>query len=122
MENSPELDGKFLGTISADFIKVCDNLKEAAYLLRARKISEYPIFIIAKHPLQLGLTLIEAGDFGNEWYYNFSMMEEMVQRGIIDGEKKELFISVYKNPDEFCCLFVVHPDFSNFVYIPYPED
>ncbi len=31
-------------------------------------------------------------------------------------------LKVYKNPDEFCCLFALIGDFSGFVFVPYPED
>jgi hypothetical protein len=34
MFNDPELNGKYLGTISEDFIKVADTLKEASYQIR----------------------------------------------------------------------------------------
>ena len=49
-------------------------------------------------------------------------MEELVQRELISEENLEEFRNAYKDPDEFCCLFVVDRDFVNFVYIPYPED
>ena len=32
------------------------------------------------------------------------------------------FKEIYKDPDEFCCLFVIDKDFTNFIFIPYPED
>ena len=28
----------------------------------------------------------------------------------------------YKDADEFCCLFVLDKEFTNFVFVPYPED
>ena len=34
----------------------------------------------------------------------------------------DLFKENYKDPDEFCCLFVIDEDFHRFVYIPYPND
>jgi len=123
--NDPELNGKYLGTISADFIKVSDTLKEAAYLLRERKISEYPIFPVSKEIINLGKILIgslERPDLDLKWNYHFSMLEEFVQRGIVNEEAIELFKSSWRDPEEYCCLFVVEPNFTNFVYIPYPED
>jgi hypothetical protein len=49
-------------------------------------------------------------------------VDEFVERKIIEKEKLGLFKEAYKNPEEFCCLFVIDEDFTNFVYIPYPED
>ena len=43
MQNDPELDGKYLGTISQDFAIVSDTLKEASYLIRKREFSEFPM-------------------------------------------------------------------------------
>ena len=57
-ENDPELNGKYLGTVTKDFIQVCDVLKEAAYQLKARKISDYPIFPISKVNLPVGQLLL----------------------------------------------------------------
>ena len=34
--NSPDLNGKYLGLISSDFIKVADALKEASYQIKKR--------------------------------------------------------------------------------------
>ena len=42
MQNDPELSGKYLGTITQDFVLVCNTIKEAAYQMRKREISDYP--------------------------------------------------------------------------------
>ncbi len=56
--NDPELDGKFLGTVSKDFVIVCDTIKEAAYQLKVRGLSDYPIFPICKAELPIGQLLL----------------------------------------------------------------
>ncbi|MEM1134414.1 MAG: hypothetical protein AAGI07_01150 [Bacteroidota bacterium] len=124
MENSPELDGKYLGEITKDFVKVANTLKEAAYLLQARKIAEYPIFILAKNKVEVGQLLIAKDEtaLDLEWNYHFSFLDEFIQRKLVVEDKVADFKSAYKDPDEFCCLFVIDKDFVNFVYIPYPED
>lgn len=125
MNNSPELNGKakYLGTITSDFIQVCDTLKDASYHIRRQKVSEYPIFIIAKTEISLGALLVGKQDKPElKWNYNASYLQEFVQKKVIEAEKEELFAKTYKNPDEFCCLFVIDDDFTNFIFIPYPED
>ena len=47
-DNDPTLNGKYLGSITQDFVIVSDTLKEAAYQVRKQGFSEYPIFPIAK--------------------------------------------------------------------------
>jgi hypothetical protein len=121
--NSPELDGKHLGIISTDFVIVAEFLKEASYQIRTRGFSKYPIFAVSQNPVPIGSKLIGIHEMnGNQWHYHASMMEEFVQRAIIAEENIEVFKTSYKDPDEFCCLFVLDKDFASFVYIPFPED
>jgi len=47
-------------------------------------------------------------------------MEEFLERQLI--EKEADFKSIFKPADEFCCLFVVKEEFTNFLFIPYPVD
>lgn len=47
---------------------------------------------------------------------------EFVQRELVAEDKESLFKDNYKDPDEFCCLFVVDKEFTNFLYVPYPID
>lgn len=55
-DNDPELNGKYLGTITKDFVKVADTLKEASYQVRSRKFSDFPIFPVCKsdQPIEIG--------------------------------------------------------------------
>jgi hypothetical protein len=122
MNNDPELSGKYLGTISSDFVKVADTLKEASYQIRKRGISEYPVFPICKDSQPIGQVILAQNQVNTEWNYYASFLDEFIQRGIIDSDKQADFKEAYKEPDEFCCLFVIDKDFTNFVFIPYPED
>lgn len=122
MYNDPELSGKYLGTISSDFVKVCDTLKEASYQIRKRSISQFPIFPVCKEKQPIGELILPQHVAETEWNYYASFMDEFVQRGLIDEDKQEDFEKAYKEPDEFCCLFVIDREFTNFVFIPYPED
>lgn len=122
MNNDPALNGKYLGTISSDFIKVSDNLKEASYQIRTRGFSEYPIFPVSKTDVPVGQTLIKKGELETEWNYHASFIDEFIQREIIPAESLKEFEQAYKDADEFCCLFVIDEKFTNFVFIPYPND
>lgn len=122
MNNDPELNGKFLGTITSDFLKVADTLKESSYQIRKRGFSEYPIFPISKIDIPIGRLLIEKKELDTKWDYRVTYLDEFTQRKLIVEEKVEDFKATYKDPDEFCCLFVVEPEFTKFLYIPYPED
>lgn len=121
MQNDPELSGKYLGTISQDFVKVSDTLKEASYQIRTSGF-EYPIFVICKDRQPIGQLMIDQIQNGTDWNYYASFLDEFLQRGLIMKDKLQAFEEAYKNPDEFCCLFVVDQQFTNFVFIPFPED
>lgn len=121
MTNDPELSGKYLGTISSDFARVSDTLKEASYQIRKSGF-ECPIFPISAEDQPIGQVLIQNSDVGTKWNYYASFLDEFVQRELVAKEKEEDFRNTYKDPDEFCCLFVIDKDFTRFVFIPYPED
>jgi hypothetical protein len=116
------LSGQYLGAISGDFIKVADKLKETSYLIRKQGGYDHPVFPISKVPLSVGALLIEQGEADNQWHYYAAYLDLLIQCGLVTKDRVTAFHSIYKNPDEFCCLLVVDTDFINFVYIPYPEE
>ncbi|HBH22867.1 MAG TPA: hypothetical protein DDY13_05530 [Cytophagales bacterium] len=120
--NDPELDPKFMGEISQDFIKVSETLKEASYQIRKRGFSEYPIFPISRTEIPIGKLLFNRTDVDTRWNYYATYLDEFLQRELISDDKLDDFVGTYKDPDEFCCLFVVDQEFTNFLYIPYPID
>lgn len=120
--NDPELNGKYLGTITKDFIKISEILKEASYQVRSRKFSDYPIFPISKNDQPIGQLLLGKDEKKLDWNYFITYLDEFLQRKLIAEELVEDFKASFKDPDEFCCLFVIDGEFTRFVYIPYPED
>ncbi|GAB2614673.1 hypothetical protein [Belliella aquatica] len=120
--NDPELSGKYLGTITKDFINVSDILKEASYQVRSRKFSQYPIFPISKEEQPIGQLLLGKEEKKLDWNYYITYVDEFIQRKLIAEDLLEEFEKNYKNPDEFCCLFVMDKEFTSFVYIPFPEE
>lgn len=122
MQNDPELNPKKMGAISADFLKVADLLKESAYQIKKRGYSDFPIFPISKAPSPVGQLLYEKEMMKTDWDYYVTYLDEFLQRQLIDADKEEEFKNNYKDPEEFCCLFVIEKDFTNFVFIPYPID
>jgi hypothetical protein len=124
LQDTNQLDGKYLGTITSDFVRVADRLRETAYIIRERGKYDCPIFIIATTPIHLGPLLIDKGEMQNEWYYYATYLEALVQAQLIAPDKQADFKNVYKDPDEFCCLLVIDAaqGFHKFISIPYPED
>lgn len=121
MHNELSLNGEYLGMLSADFVKVAGRLKEASYLIRKQGGYDSPIFLISKVPIAVGALLIEKGEADNHWGYYAAYLDVLIQCRLVDERRATAFQNTYKNPDEFCCLLVVDTDFTNFVYMPYPE-
>lgn len=122
MNNDPELDGKYLGKITKDFAQVAEVLKEASYQIRRREISAFPIFPVSRQILPVGQVILPIGHLGIKWNFSASFLQEFIDRKLVLKENEDRFKSTYREPDEYCCLFVVDEGFTNFVYIPYPED
>jgi hypothetical protein len=66
--NDPELNGKYLGTITKDFATASDTIKEASYQIRKRDISQYPVFVFARQMVQLGSLLINGDELELQWH------------------------------------------------------
>ena len=125
MDNDPELQakGRFLGTITTDFARASDVLRDTSEAIRDREHSRHPIFVFSREPVTLGALLLNAPDRLMQWHIFASSLEEFTQRGLVEeGEGETAFRAAYKDPDEYACLFVVDPEFMEFVFLPYPED
>ncbi|RRB02612.1 hypothetical protein [Larkinella rosea] len=121
--NSPDVNRKLMSLVSTDFVKVADTLKEASYVIRKRGFTENPIFVASRRAVDVGQLLLGPKEItDNAWTYRASLLEEFVQRKLVAEESVNDFKENYKNPDEYCCLFVVDADFAGFIFIPFPED
>jgi len=96
-----------------------ESIREVAVEIMVEGLSNYPIFIAHQHELNLGEVILDRHDLNTEWSIHASTMEEFLEKGIIKGILKERFVSTYKNPHDFMCVFVVVPEGANFVYYPY---
>lgn len=92
-------------------------LAQAADVILDENVSKYPIFIIHQQELSMGVSLIEAGD-KLKWSVNASTLEEFVTKELIFMEKAPDFISTYKNPEEYLCLFVLSELGAQFIFMP----
>jgi L-cysteine desulfidase len=96
-----------------------ESIREVAVEIMVEGLSSTPIFIAHQHEIKLGEVILDRNELNTEWSIHASTIEEFIERGIIKTELKERFLSTYKNPNDFMCLFVVVPEGANFVYYPY---
>src|SRR5580692_322545 len=98
-----------------------ESLHEVAIEIMVEGLSRYPIFIAHQHELNLGELILDRYDLNTEWSIHASTLEEFVEKNVIKPVLKDRFISTYKDPYEFMCVFVVVPEGANFIYYPYPK-
>jgi hypothetical protein len=108
-----------LKSLQADLDFYSDSLKEVAVEIDVEGVSSYPIFVAHQHEMKIGELIIDREELGTQWTIHASTLEEFIEKGLIQKDKKALFESNYKDSSEFMCVFVVVPEGANFVFYPY---
>ena len=93
-------------------------LSQAADTVLEQEVSSYPIFVVAQQSLSMGLSLIKVGQMEGEWRVHVSTLEEFAAKKVVDMEKVNDFKSIYKNPTEYLCLFLIEDIGATFVFLP----
>ncbi|MEM6963270.1 MAG: hypothetical protein AAF573_00805 [Bacteroidota bacterium] len=93
-------------------------LGKAVDSVLAQEVSSYPIFVLHRQEIELGLPLITEVKDAEGWLVNVSTVEEFSTKQVIEASRVKHFTKIYKNPTEFLCLFVIDDFGANFVFIP----
>lgn len=93
-------------------------LGKASETILTQNVSEYPIFIAHQQQMDIGIPIMEKDTIKGDWSINASTLEEFTTKGLIQVNKIDDFKSVYKNPEEFLCLFVISEIGATFVFLP----
>jgi len=92
---------------------------KAADAVLDQDVSSYPIFIVQQLEIELGIPLLarsEAEDL--RWSVNVSSLEELASKSVVKMDKVDEFRSVYKDPRDFLCLFVLSDLGAKFIFLP----
>jgi len=108
-----------LVSLEKDLELYAESLKEVAIEIKVEGISANPIFIAHQHTVSIGEVILDRKELNTEWTIQVSTLEEFVEKGIINPEKKALFLKSYKKPEDYMCVFVIVPEGANFIYYPY---
>jgi hypothetical protein len=108
-----------LVSLEKDLELYADSVKEIATEIIVEGISANPIFIAHQHTVNIGEVILDRKELNTEWTIQASTFEEFVEKGIINPEKKALFLKSYKKPEDYMCIFVIVPEGANFIYYPY---
>ncbi len=110
-----------LDILKADIDFYNDWLKEISKDIIKDNFSKYPIFIAHQHESKIGEMVLDMRDFARDHSINASTLEELIKANAILENKKEDFITTYKNPAKFICVFWLRPDGANFIFMPYKK-
>lgn len=107
------------------FLKLEEELKnykkaigQASDMILSQEISEKPIFIVHQQTVNLGIPIIDRNKVNGNWSVNASTLEEFIEKGLLRSDKLTDFITVYKDPKEFLCLFVLSELGATFIFLP----
>lgn len=92
-------------------------LAKATEMVLDEDISKYPIFVVHTDTIEIGIPLVEREQSG-KWSIHVSTLEEFAAKQLIQADKVEEFIKIYKNPTEAHCLFVLSDLGARFIFIP----
>jgi len=125
-ELMPQPDGKKeeqkkspLVSLEKDLTLYADSIKEVATEILIEGVSTHPIFVAHQHTVSIGEVILDREELHTDWTIQASTIEEFVQKGIINPDKKAMFLKTYKKPEDYMCVFVIVPEGANFIYYPY---
>jgi len=93
-------------------------LAAASDKILATKASEYPIFVVAKQPIALGINILDRTKVNSNWSINVSSLEEFTANNLVYKAKVPEFQKTYKDPKQFICLFVLSDLGAQFLFVP----
>ena len=110
---------KILLKVQNDLKQLAPYIKKASESIINEGVSDYPVFVLHQAGVNIGLPLVEKTHIHSHWSVNASTLEEFMAKSVISPEKIESFRKIFKEPEEFMCLFVLDDNIANFVFHPY---
>jgi CBS domain containing-hemolysin-like protein len=93
-------------------------LEKAADTVLEQGVSSYPVCVLHRQDVPIGIPLKKEMGSDEDWLVNLSTVEELSTKQVIDVSRVKHFTKIYKNPQEFLCLFIIDEFGANFVFLP----
>ncbi len=93
-------------------------LSGASDSILEQEVSSYPIFVLNRTPIAIGIPLYAPESENKGWHIFASTLEELATKKVVAMEKVDGFRKVYKDPKAFFCLFVLSEEKGEFVFLP----
>lgn len=97
-------------------------LDRAGQMIVDEGISKYPIMVVHKQEIQLGVPLEIRQKLPGDWLINASTLEEFVSKGIVDPIKVDEFRQLYKQHEHHVCLLLLSELGAQFVFFEKKEE
>jgi len=111
-------DVEKLMIIENDLQKYHTLLSKASDEILDKEVSNYPIFVIHKQDIALGVPLVVREKHETNWSIHVSTLEEFSVKKLILKNKLDSFRETYKNPKTHLCIFVLSDIGAQFLFIP----
>ncbi|MEM7370072.1 MAG: hypothetical protein AAF587_15810 [Bacteroidota bacterium] len=108
-----------LESIRNDVAQIGRDLQIIAKRVIEEGISEYPIFVAAQKILDIGKLIFDPETANLNWYFFASMLEDFINRDIIQRSKVKEFQDAYGDPLEKACILVLTEESMQIVFVPY---
>lgn len=93
-------------------------LSKAADTIIDENVSNYPIFVVHQQVVEIGIEIIKNPLPNMPWKVNATTLEEFVAKKLIYERQLEEFKKVYKDPQNYLCLFVLSQLGATFIFLP----
>lgn len=114
-----EMLKSYLNTLRLDLNFFKESIKEVSQDIVNEGYSKYPVFVAHQSEVKLGEVILDREELGTNFTIQASTLEELTERQIVLPKNREKFISAYKDPEKFCCIFLVTEHGAQFVFVPY---
>ena len=113
-----------LESLKTDLDYYSDYIRGLAHEILDAEASKYPVFVAteAKNKVAIGKAILEAEGLNRTWNINVCLLEELVQKGLIQGDKLIVFIDNFKDPEMYMCVLAIISNDASFIFKPYSGD
>ncbi len=108
-----------LESIRNDVDRIGEQLKEIAAKVIDEGISSFPVFVAAHQHHEIGKPIFDPDSSTLNWTFHASILEEFIQKEIVRKDRIMAFQKAYEDPEKRACIFVLTPEFAQFIFVPY---
>ncbi len=107
---------EILAQLEKELAPLNQMMGQAADTIVNENVSNYPIFVVHKQEMNMGIPLVSHEEENISWSVNASTLEEFVTKKIISMDKIDDFKNVFKPIENDLCLFVLSELGATFIF------